>query len=60
MNFRVINLNETNETKKYLGVWYFKTKKEAVAKARELGWNWQKKICSKWFNWSEEKKGYVA
>jgi hypothetical protein len=58
MNFRVINLNEQNEMKRRLGACYYKTKKEAIAKAKELGWNWQKNMCGKWFNWDEKRKGY--
>ena len=56
--FRVINLKEQNQIKRQLGTFHFKTKKQAVEKAKELGWTWQKFMCGEWFTWSEERKGY--
>lgn len=57
MNFRVVNLNLT-KAKQQLSNYYYKTKKQAVAKAKELGWAWQKNICGQWFTWDEKRKGY--
>jgi hypothetical protein len=57
MNFRVINLEQTKEQQQ-LSTYYYKTKKQAVEKAKELGWAWQKNICGEWYTWNEERKGY--
>jgi len=59
MKFRTINLNATN-IKQQLGAYYYNTKKQAVEKAKELGWAWQKNICGKWYTWNDERKGYFA
>ena len=59
MKFRTVNLNAKG-IEQQLGACYYNTKNQAVEKAKELGWTWQKNICGKWYTWNNEKKGYFA